>query len=49
MAEAEYCSGDGCPQRDNCSRFVMGMNDQHKENRHEPGWDGQKCDLYYGN
>jgi len=48
MAETEFCSGDGCPLRDNCSRFVLGMNDRH-ENRHEPEWNGQKCDLYNGN
>lgn len=44
----EYCKGVSCPLRDNCARYVLGMN--AKEGQWLEGDNhGSRCDLYMGN
>lgn len=43
-----YCSGVGCPLKDNCWRHIDGLG-QDVVWQTEPLWDGKTCQLYKGN
>ena len=44
-----FCKGEGCPLKDSCSRYVLGMGYKGVAWWNPSLWDGQKCPNYHGN
>ena len=50
MNDKQYCSGEGCPQKNNCWRYVQSLSTPANEMwMGKPEWDGKRCKLYKGN
>ena len=51
MNDIEFCKGTDCPLKDNCSRFILGLNAPKFSWWIEPLYKSEtnSCELYRGN
>lgn len=49
MNDYAFCNNSDCPLKDNCWRYIQGMNAKGDNWWTEGEWDGKMCKLYLGN